>query len=158
MELRTLFGQKLKYLMETKSLTFTELSESSNVNRDHLYNIVSGKKEIGLDTIEKLCIALNINPSHFFDFKELFKADKIDEEILQEFKNLPNGYWDFADSKTDVHIHSLHPYPAVMIYPISNTILNVVTKYKKINSLLDPFCGSGTVLVEGITHNIKKVF
>lgn len=158
MELRNLFGQKLRFLMESKSITFTELSECSNVNRDHLYNIVNGKKEIGIDTIEKLCIALDVEPSSFFNFNEFVKTEKIDEMIIEEFKKLPENFWDFADSKTDVHIHSLHPYPAVMIYPISNNILNVVTKYKKIESLLDPFCGSGTVLVEGITHKIKKIY
>lgn len=83
--------------------------------------------------------------------------DETDKKILKEFEQLPSGFWDFYDSSTDELIHGLHNYPAVMIYPISRTILNIVSKYRKINCLFDPFVGSGTVLVEGQIKNIPCV-
>ena len=81
----------------------------------------------------------------------------IDEKILADFNSLPAGFWDFKEAKTDILVHTLHPYPAVMIYPISKNIIETVSKYKAINTLFDPFSGSGTVIVEGQLHNIKKV-
>jgi len=55
--------------------------------------------------------------------------DETDKKILKEFEQLPSGFWDFYDSSTDELIYGLHNYPAVMIYPISRTILNIVSKY-----------------------------
>lgn len=45
-----------------------------------------------------------------------------------------------------------------MVYPISRNIISIVKKYQNIKSLLDPFMGSGTVLLEGILANIEKVY
>lgn len=81
----------------------------------------------------------------------------LDKQILAEFESLPKGFWDFKEAKTDIMVHTLHPYPAVMIYPISKTIIEIISKHKDINCLFDPFSGSGTVIVEGQLHNIEKV-
>lgn len=82
---------------------------------------------------------------------------EVDKKILEEFDALPFDFWDFSNSPTDELIHGLHNYPAVMIYPISRNILNVVSKYKTINCLMDPFAGSGTVIVEGQIKNVPHV-
>lgn len=83
--------------------------------------------------------------------------NEVDKKILEEFDALPFDFWDFSNSSTDELIHGLHNYPAVMIYPISRNILNIVSKYKKIDCLMDPFTGSGTVIVEGQIKNIPHV-
>lgn len=44
-----------------------------------------------------------------------------------------------------------------MIWPISNSIIRIVSKYRTVKSLLDPFVGSGTVIVEGQRAGIKEV-
>jgi len=57
-----------------------------------------------------------------------------------------NEDWDFA--KADIHYmtHGLHPYPARMIPQIARRLIE---KYSSKNDIiLDPFCGSGGVLVE----------
>ena len=82
----------------------------------------------------------------------------IDEKILDELNKLPENFWDFKEADTTEMVHGIHTYPAMMIYPISRNILNIVKKYKKIESILDPFSGSGTVLVEGILAGIKNVY
>ena len=48
------------------------------------------------------------------------------------------------------YTHGIHSYPAMMVSPISRNIINIVRQLKKVDSLFDPFAGSGTVLVEGI--------
>lgn len=82
----------------------------------------------------------------------------IDRKILEELDTLPDNYWDFKNIDTTEMVHGIHSYPAMMIYPISRNILRIVKKYKKVESILDPFAGSGTVLVEGILSGIQNVY
>jgi DNA modification methylase len=54
--------------------------------------------------------------------------------------------WTFAHADTQYLTHGFHPYPARMVPQIAN---RVITRYSKPGDLiLDPFCGSGGVLVE----------
>lgn len=155
--IRNEVGYRLQTLMENKGMTFTELSKKSGVSRDHIYHLVDGSKEMGIDTIEKLAVALGIQPKSLLDFASFEKNSKEDVAILKAFNELPDNYWDFATSSTDDLIHGLHNYPAVMIFPISRTIIKIVDSYKPIHSLMDPFVGSGTVAVEAQLKGIKKI-
>lgn len=81
-----------------------------------------------------------------------------DKEILDWLENLPIDYWDFKTEDTKEMSHSFHNYPATMIYPISRNIIKKIKSLYEINSLLDPFSGSGTVLVEGMLQKIPKIY
>ncbi len=81
----------------------------------------------------------------------------MDTKLIEDFAKLPYNFWDFSKEDTKQYTHGLHTYPAVMVSPISRNIIKMVSKYKKINSLYDPFAGSGTVLVEGMLANIPIV-
>jgi len=54
--------------------------------------------------------------------------------------------WTFADADTQYLTHGFHPYPARMIPQIARRLIEKYSKPKDL--ILDPFCGSGTVLVE----------
>ncbi|MBI3329745.1 MAG: MerR family DNA-binding transcriptional regulator [Nitrospinae bacterium] len=56
--------------------------------------------------------------------------------------------WDFADASTGYLTHSLHPYPAKFIPQIPNALIQELSSVG--DSVLDPFCGSGTTLVEAL--------
>ena len=56
--------------------------------------------------------------------------------------------WDFADANTEYLNHSIHPYPCKFIPPIPNTIIQELSSVGE--TVLDPFCGSGTTLVEAL--------
>ncbi|MCR6691415.1 MAG: DNA methyltransferase [archaeon YNP-LCB-003-016] len=63
-----------------------------------------------------------------------------------EFMILNEEDWSFAGEDTKYLTHGFHPYPARMIPQIANRL---ITRYSKPGDLvLDPFCGSGGVLVE----------
>lgn len=83
---------------------------------------------------------------------------ELDLHLKSEFENLPENFWDFKQATTRDLTHGLHYYPATMVYPISQNILKIVQKYTEINSLMDPFMGSGTVIVEGMLGNIPKLY
>lgn len=54
--------------------------------------------------------------------------------------------WDFASARTNYLTHSLHPYPAKFIPQIPNALIQELSSVG--DTVLDPFCGSGTTLVE----------
>jgi len=56
--------------------------------------------------------------------------------------------WDFVDAKTGYLTHSIHPYPAKFIPQIPNTLIQELSSVG--DTILDPFCGSGTSLVEAL--------
>jgi len=63
--------------------------------------------------------------------------------------------WSFAKAKTDFMTHGLHTYPARMIPQIAERLIN---RYSSPGSVvLDPFCGSGTVLVESCRNQRNAI-
>jgi len=56
--------------------------------------------------------------------------------------------WTFADADTRYITHGLHPYPARMIPQIARRLIIRHSKPGPDNIILDPFAGSGGVLVE----------
>lgn len=56
--------------------------------------------------------------------------------------------WDFADAKTGFLTHAIHPYPAKFIPQIPNALIQELSSVG--DTILDPFCGSGTTLVEAL--------
>lgn len=82
---------------------------------------------------------------------------KEDKKILDILKKLPIDYWDFKNVDTKEYTHGLHNYPAVMVSPISNNIIKLVREVQPVTALLDPFSGSGTVLVEGMLNGVPVV-
>ncbi|MGQ9541374.1 MAG: TRM11 family SAM-dependent methyltransferase, partial [Armatimonadota bacterium] len=54
--------------------------------------------------------------------------------------------WDYATADTKTHTHGFHAYPAMMIPQVARRLIRLYGKSGQ--TLLDPFCASGTLLVE----------
>lgn len=79
-------------------------------------------------------------------------------ESLDEFLGLHSERkedWDFAGSDTQYLTHGLHAYPARMIPQVASRLVERYSKERQVN--LDPFCGSGTVVVESILRNRNAI-
>ncbi len=63
--------------------------------------------------------------------------------------------WDFKDSDTKELTHCFHAYPAMMIPQIARRLLQKYGASSK--TLFDPYCGSGTSLVEANVGNIYAI-
>lgn len=72
------------------------------------------------------------------------------EELLKAIN------WDFSASNTRKSIHSIHPYPAKFIPEIPSALMDILP-IKENTKILDPFCGSGTTLVEAQKRGIDSV-
>jgi DNA modification methylase len=63
--------------------------------------------------------------------------------------------WDYAGEATKRLTHGLHPYPAMMIPQVAARLIDRLSRPG--DRILDPFCGSGSVLVEAIAAGRQAV-
>jgi len=63
--------------------------------------------------------------------------------------------WDFAGEDTRYLTHGLHPYPARMAPQIARRLIRKLAH--KNDVVLDPFCGSGSVLVEARLAGLNSI-
>ena len=64
--------------------------------------------------------------------------------------------WDFPNSNTNGNINSIHPYPAKFISEIPRALIETIGLPKN-TWVLDPFCGSGSTLVEAQLAGIPSI-
>lgn len=63
-------------------------------------------------------------------------------------KQLNKIDWNFTASETSFLTHNIHPFPAKFIPQIPSELIKIFTE--KNENILDPFCGSGTTVLEAI--------
>jgi hypothetical protein len=64
--------------------------------------------------------------------------------------------WTFATADTQYMTHGIHPYPARMIPQVARKLIDMFTTSSE-DICIDPYCGSGTVLVESKLKGIKSI-
>jgi len=64
--IHSLLADNIKYFRSQRGLTQQELANLANINRSYLAGIEAGRRNVSLQTIEKLCTALKIQPSDIF--------------------------------------------------------------------------------------------
>jgi DNA modification methylase len=78
-------------------------------------------------------------------------TDSVREQMPLAFASVPTDSgdaedWDYATADTKSHTHCYHVYPAMMIPQVARRLIRLYGRAGGV--LLDPFCGSGTSLVE----------
>jgi len=82
-------------------------------------------------------------------------GDAIDSKSLNSIKHLwkdsvrtkrYDSSWNFSEDNTRAYTHAIHPYPAMMIPQVAGRLIDMYAKPKA--AVLDPFSGSGSVLLE----------
>lgn len=68
MDIKHLFGRKLKEYRKKRLITQAQLAEKVNVDDKHISCIESGKNFPSADLIERLASALEIEPKDLFEF------------------------------------------------------------------------------------------
>lgn len=107
-----------------------------STNKDLLHKIlrINGDKSV----IESI---IHIIEESEFEYK--VKQDNLDQS------------WDFKNSNTKEYTHCFHAYPAMMIPQVARRIIENYGKKAKI--LFDPYCGTGTSLVEANLFGINAI-
>lgn len=70
-------------------------------------------------------------------------------------KKYRDSSWDFRTANTKLYTHCFHNYPAMMIPQVAGRIIEEFGKEASV--LFDPFCGTGTSLVEANLRGIDAV-
>ncbi|OWP85126.1 transcriptional regulator [Flavobacterium davisii] len=73
MNIKEKFGQKVKLLREEKSISIEHLANISNVDRNYISDIEKGKRNLSIEIMEKIIIALGTDFNTFFDDKTFKK-------------------------------------------------------------------------------------
>lgn len=80
----------------------------------------------------------SVNPEYLTSIKQLWQ----DSNRVKKY----DPSWNYADDNSRAYTHSIHPYPAMMIPQVAGRLIDMYAKPKAV--VLDPFSGSGSVLLE----------
>ncbi|MFI3300380.1 MAG: helix-turn-helix transcriptional regulator [Candidatus Gastranaerophilales bacterium] len=85
MKTKISFGNNVKKIRISKNLTQEQLSEMIEIDLRQLARIESGNSFVTAETLEKICITLQIQPKDLFDY-DLLNNKKSNEFIELEKK------------------------------------------------------------------------
>jgi transcriptional regulator with XRE-family HTH domain len=66
MEIKEKFAQKVKELREQKGFSIEQLANISNVDRNYISDIEKGKRNVSIEIMEKIILALDTDFTNFF--------------------------------------------------------------------------------------------
>ena len=93
MNVKIIFGNNLKRIRKSNSLTQEELAEKLNIIPTHLSRIENGKSFVTAELLDALSVIFNISPASFFYTPQEFSGDdslfsRIDSAIDEELEKL----------------------------------------------------------------------
>jgi hypothetical protein len=81
------------------------------------------------------------------------RPERQPDDIISQLESVE---WDFTEARTNTGPHRIHPYPARFIPQIPGKLIDLFHPGDG-SPVLDPFCGSGTTLVEAIQRGIPAI-
>lgn len=88
MNIKNLFGLKIKEYRKKKNLTQAQLAELVNVDDKHISCIESGKNFPSADLIERLAVSLEVEPKDLFEFYYLQDTEDLKSDINNMLEKL----------------------------------------------------------------------
>lgn len=88
--IKNLFGWKIKEYRKKKNLTQAQLAELVNVDDKHISCIESGKNFPSPDLIERLATYLDVEPKDLFEFYYLQDIEDLKSDIIKMLNKLNN--------------------------------------------------------------------
>ena len=76
---------------------------------------------------------------------------------MEQYKRIVDDRWSYKIACTKEYTHGYHVYPAMMIPQIARALIGEYSPKDKCELLLDPYCGSGTSLVEASLKGINSI-
>ena len=89
--IKNLFGRKIKEYRKKKNLTQAQLAELVNVDDKHISCIESGKNFPSPDLIERLATYLDVEPKDLFEFYYLQDIEDLKSDIIKMLDKLNNN-------------------------------------------------------------------
>ena len=79
----------------------------------------------------------------------------VSDELRTAIDRFHSLDWTFEKAKTNIGMHSIHPYPARFVPQVPRHLIQLFHPVCG-GLVLDPFCGSGTTLVEARAQGIES--
>jgi len=83
------------------------------------------------------------------------EANEAEIDYQVAYHRIYDDTWDFRNANTKEYTHCFHAYPAMMIPQVARRIIENFGKNARL--LFDPYCGTGTSLVEANLHGINAI-
>ncbi len=90
--LNSILAENVRYYRKYNKLTQFELSEKMNCSPAYIGFIENAKSNVSFETIDSLCVALNITPKTLFQTKETNKFQYGLAGVLGEISAVLNKY------------------------------------------------------------------
>lgn len=85
------FGEKLKYLRESKKISIYRLSQETGISQGHISDLENGRNQPTIDTLSRLLVPLGITLADFFNEKgEVSVLSDKEKELVKNFRTLPD--------------------------------------------------------------------
>ena len=81
MDIKKLIGKRIQEIRKTRNYTQEYLAELIGIETVSLSNIERGKYYPSAETLNKVLVALNIEPSELFMFRHLSQTNELIEEM-----------------------------------------------------------------------------
>lgn len=88
MQLKILFGRKIKELRKRNNYTQAQLAEFVSVDDKHISCIESGKNFPSPDLLSRIATALKVEPKELFEFYHLQDKKDLKESIVSMLETL----------------------------------------------------------------------
>jgi transcriptional regulator with XRE-family HTH domain len=75
MDLKSSIGKRIRELRNAKSLTQEEVAWKSELDRTFMNHVENGRRNISIESLEKICSGLEISVKEFFN-SDLFNSQK----------------------------------------------------------------------------------
>ena len=153
---------KLWKVLLDRGMSKTDLKDQSNISTNVLAKL--GKNEaVSLESIEKICHTLKCDVGDIMEITVDLTTESKNPEISENgveiydhhYDKLKEIDWSFANCRQDA-ISLLHPYPARFIEELPRQLIASLGCPDG-TVVLDPFCGSGTTLVEAQRAGFESV-
>ena len=73
MDIKLLVGQRIKEIRNEKKMSQEEVANTAEMERSFITHIESGRRNISVETLQRILSALDISFKEFFDSKEFVK-------------------------------------------------------------------------------------
>jgi transcriptional regulator with XRE-family HTH domain len=83
-----LVGEQIRFIRKAKGLTQEVLAEKSGLSFSYVSDVERGERNISLESLEKIIVALEVSPNEIFKFKDVdvgkgFEDKRIVIEVLK---------------------------------------------------------------------------